>query len=176
MHDIVGELSVRGRNFQPNVTWKKKEEKRILYPPAREGLKCFNLQYTSQLAVLPTSRKGGAALCCYKVMWSTAPFGILCGSLSVFVLCVMGIWLARLGRMIEACVFHAMMLEALLPGRQQKLWLLKSTPPARQNCTASAAITSFSIKVRQDPSNRNLLRYLYYIYFAMNALTLPTTF
>ena len=60
MHDIVGELSVRGRNFQPNVTLKKK--KRILYPPAREGLKCFNLQYSSQFAVLPTSRKGGAAL------------------------------------------------------------------------------------------------------------------
>ena len=59
MHDIVGELSVRGRKFQPNVTLKKKS---FTHPPAREGLKCFNLQYSSQLAVLPTSRKGGAAL------------------------------------------------------------------------------------------------------------------
>ena len=59
MHDIVGELSVRGRNFQPNVTLKKKKKNPL---PTREGLKCFNLQYSSLLAVLPTSRKGGAAL------------------------------------------------------------------------------------------------------------------
>ena len=48
MYDIVEELSVRVRNFQPNVTLKEKK-KRVLYPPAREGLKCFNLQYSSQL-------------------------------------------------------------------------------------------------------------------------------
>ena len=62
MHDIVGELSVRGRNFQPNVTLKKKKKKENPLPTHQpeKGLNASTC--SSQLVVLPTSRKGGAAL------------------------------------------------------------------------------------------------------------------
>ena len=63
MHDIVGELSVRGRNFQPNVTLKKKKKKKENPLPTHQPEKGLNASTcSSQLAVLPTSRKGGAAL------------------------------------------------------------------------------------------------------------------
>ena len=149
MHDIVGELSVRGGTFQPNVTLKKK--KRILYPPAREGLKCFNLQYSSQLAVLPTSHKGGAALisAVKRSCEALLPLGF-CADLFQFSFCVW--WVYGLEDYREDLndwdvyfIQWCWKLEALLPSHQQKLWLLKSTPPARQSCTVSAVITSFSI-------------------------------